>query len=145
MRTLLLAAGSLLALSASVTSASATLVFFHYTGGVEYYTVPETGVYSITATGASGGTGNARGGSDAAPGGFGAQIEGIFNLTAGEVLTIAVGGEGAASGEAIGPAGGGGGSFVLGPDDSPLLIGGGGGGGATGGGHLRAQGRQRNQ
>ena len=110
-----------------------TAVTFQFSGGIVSWTVPETGTYDIVATGASGGAGNARQGSDAAAGGFGAMIEGIFTLTAGEVLTIAVGEEGKSSTETIGPGGGGGGSFVVGPANTPLLIGGGGGGGAVGG------------
>ncbi|MFC7475431.1 hypothetical protein ACFQS7_13755 [Dankookia sp. GCM10030260] len=107
---------------------------FSYTGALQTYTVPATGTYNIVATGASGGTANAReGGSDAAVGGFGAQIEGIFTLTAGDVLAIAVGGRGDDTPDSIGSGGGGGGSFVVDANGSPLLIAGGGGGGSVGG------------
>jgi len=93
------------------------------------YTVPVTGMYSIVAIGGAGGPGGTGGAGGA--GGMGAQASGQFALTAGEVLTILVGGS-AGGGYANSGAGGGGGSFVVGPGNTPLVVGGGGGGGAGG-------------
>lgn len=90
--------------------------------GMQTWTVPVTGPYKISAYGAQGG-GN---------GGLGAQIEGEFNLIAGDVLTIIVGqrgmnGTGSISNNNGG--GGGGGSFVVINTNSLLIAAGGGGGG----------------
>ena len=60
---------------------------FNYTGSVQTFTAPVAGQYQITADGASGGNGILHGG-------FGAEIGGTFTLTAGEILSIYVGGEG---------------------------------------------------
>ena len=60
------------------------------------------------------------------PGGLGAQIGGDFLLTQGQILTIAVGGQGESTRTT---AGGGGGTFVVGPGNVPFVIAGGGGGG----------------
>ncbi len=95
---------------------------FTYTDVVEYVTVATSGVYDITAFGASGG------GSGSKTGGGGAEIGGNVTLTAGEVLEIVVGGAGGSGGSY---GGGGGGSFVLEDNDgtlTPLVIAGGGGG-----------------
>jgi hypothetical protein len=56
------------------------------TGSVQQFTAPTTGEYDIVAYGASGGNGVGGGG------GLGAEMGGDFNLTAGEVLDIYVGG-----------------------------------------------------
>ncbi len=90
--------------------------------GIQSFTVPATGPYKITTNGAQGG-GN---------GGFGAQMEGEFNLIAGQVLNIVVGqqginGTGATANNNGG--GGGGGSFVVLGLDSLLIVAAGGGGG----------------
>ncbi len=123
MRALLLAGTSLLALSASVAAASATT--FGFTGGFQTFTAAADGTYDILALGAQGG------GSIDRAGGLGAEIGGDFALTAGVMLSIAVGGTGGAGGS-NGSGGGGGGSFVVGPGGAPLVIAGGGGGGAVG-------------
>ena len=111
MRRFLLAGTAVLGLTASGFAAYGTPIDFTYTGSLVDFTVPATGSYQILAFGASGG-------------GFlvgrGAEIGGTFSLTAGEDLTIAVGG--------AGTLGGGGGSFVVGPSNTPLVIAGGGGG-----------------
>ena len=108
-------------------SGSTTPTTFGYTDKTVTYTVPVTGLYDITAFGAQGGTGSPLPGF-VEPGGNGAEIGGDVELTQGEVLTIAVGGQGGSgSGDARG--GGGGGSFVVGPGNAPLMIAGGGGGG----------------
>jgi len=93
--------------------------------GIQLWTVPQTGNYTILAIGASGGAGGS-------PGGYGAKIQGDFTFIAGTVLQIVVGETGTASGSGIG--GGGGASFVtgLGVSDSRsvYVVAGGGGGGA---------------
>lgn len=97
-----------------------------YSGGIVKYVVPVTGLYDIIAYGAQGGLG----GVDS--GGIGAEIGGDFMLTAGEVLSIAVGGRGRVNVSGPLAGGGGGGSFLVGPDNTPLIIAGGGGGGGSG-------------
>ena len=91
-------------------------------GGIQTWTVPATGTYRITATGAQGASGQ-----DGQVGGRGARIVGEFSLAAGQTLKLAVGQQG--SGQSSGSnGGGGGGSFVVSSADVPLLIAGGGGG-----------------
>ena len=51
------------------------------TGGIQSWTVPVTGTYSITATGAQGAAGEA-----SVVGGLGTEISGEFELTAGTTL-----------------------------------------------------------
>lgn len=100
--------------------------------GIQRWTVPQTGVYRITAQGGAGGRSHL----SSAGAGYPAHIRGDFNLTQGDVLDIIVGhaGEGEGSGgTAIYGAGGGGGSFVWlenGTDETgePLIVAGGGGG-----------------
>ncbi len=92
---------------------------FGKTGRIVTYTVPVTGLYDIEAIGASGGAGINKGG-------LAADVGGDVKLTAGEVLSIAVGGTG---GLGANGGGGGGGSFVVAPGNVPLVIAGGGGGG----------------
>lgn len=89
------------------------------TQGIQEWTVPFSGQYSITAVGAKGGGSN---------GGKGARIYGEFSLTQGTVLKILVGQRGSASFNTS--AGGGGGSFVWKASDTstPLIAAGGGGG-----------------
>jgi hypothetical protein len=116
MKNLLLAGVSALALAGGAASARADTI--SYTGTIVDYTVPTTGTYDITAYGAQGGD------STGVAGGLGAEIGGIFSLTAGETLEIAVG---QAGGSATTGAGGGGGSFVI-ANNAPLVIAGGGGG-----------------
>ena len=106
--------------------------FVTVTSGFQYWTVPASGTYEITAYGAQGGEGSVspsyRGGGGA--GGLGAMMQGEFTLTAGEVIIIVVGQEGE---DGIGNSncggGGGGGSFVWKEQNTELLIAAGGGGG----------------
>ncbi len=110
---------------ASIASATS----FTFTGGFDTFTVPTTGIYNILAFGAQGGSGAVF---NPLPGGLGAEIGGDFLLTAGETLSIAVGGMGGSSLPNFGASGGGGGgSFVVlqGSPAIPLVIAGGGGGG----------------
>jgi hypothetical protein len=74
------------------------------TSGIQTWTVPTTGLYRVTAWGASGGDAT----SGPAPG-FGAIMAGDFMLSAGDVLRILVGQMGQ---DRLYSAGGGGGSFV---------------------------------
>jgi hypothetical protein len=122
--------GGLAALALSASPSAATTVF-DYTGAIVDYTVPTTGTYDITALGGNGG--GVIAGAD--KGGLGAEVGGVFTLSAGEQLQILVGGGGGMDsfGGASG-GGGGGGSFVIAPGNSLLVIAGGGGGAAYLGG-----------
>jgi hypothetical protein len=109
MKKLLLAGTALMALAASQPAANAApIVFdFTFTGSLVTFTVPTTDTYQILAFGAQGGNVELNPGV-ITPGGLGAEIGGDFNLIAGEILSVAVGGRG-------NNGGGGGGSFVVGP------------------------------
>lgn len=102
------------------------------TNGIQEWTVPQTGTYTIEAFGAQGGSGG--GGSTSLTGGSGARMKGEFGLTKGDVIKILVGQAGGSDGGAHGNEnGGGGGTFVVQSNNTPLIIAGGGGGGpATG-------------
>ena len=69
---------------------------FNYTGGVQYYTVPETGYYRIDSYGASGGDGYGSGIKIAQPsvGGLGGYASGEAYLLKGQQLAVYVGGQG---------------------------------------------------
>ncbi len=102
--------------------------------GIQEWTVPTNGTYSIEAWGAAGGTQLYQ---DDYPGGDGAKIIGSFTLTQDDVLKILVGQKGENTRinyEDNAAPGGGGGSFVWkSASEETLLIaaGGGGGGGRT--------------
>ncbi|MBV9750434.1 MAG: PEP-CTERM sorting domain-containing protein [Acetobacteraceae bacterium] len=133
MRTLLLAGSSLLALSASVAIADAAPIFSDTTPGLTSFTVPTTGSYRIFAAGGLGGAGFFGYGYHS-QGGLPATVDGIFSLTAGEMLRIAVGGRGASATDPGSARGGGGASFVVALQNASLvslLIAAGGGGGGT--------------
>ncbi len=106
-------------------------------GGIQAWTVPYSGTYTVTGVGAKGGDG---GGSNP---GKGASVTGDFELVAGTTLYIVVGQMGALSKQpcctTYGCSGGGGASWVYMDADasSPLLIAAGGGGHAENstGGH----------
>ena len=126
MRKTTLSGASLLALFASIATAAAAPITFSYTGMTVTYTVQTAGLYDILVLGAQGGNGTA------GEGGFGAEIGGDVTLTQGEMLTIAVGGQGEnglANTSNVG-GGGGGGTFVV-ANGVPLMIAGGGGGGGS--------------
>lgn len=91
--------------------------------GIQHWTIPCTGLFTIEAVGASGGYD-----SSSTPGvrGYGARMIGTFLLIEGEILKILVGQEGGINTSPS--SGGGGGSFVVRSDDTPLIIAGGGGG-----------------
>jgi hypothetical protein len=90
--------------------------------GIQEWTVPSTGNYTITAAGAKGGIGASNYDS-----GYGATMSGTFSLVAGAVLRIAVGQTGGQGLNGNG-GGGGGGTFVATSANSPLICAGGGGG-----------------
>jgi hypothetical protein len=106
--------------------------FFNVTDGIQYWTVPEDGVYTIEAWGAAGGSNF---GISGANGGLGARMRGDFTLSAGEVIRILVGQQGLSTGNTCAAGSGGGGTFVVRSPyntlGSALLVAGGGGGGAT--------------
>jgi len=104
---------------------SAQINIFSYTGTETTFTLGP-GTYDITAYGAQGGDGLYGGG------GYGAEMEARFSLTAATNLTILVGGAGSFG---LYGGGGGGGSFVV-NGSTPLVIAGGGGGGDLAGGGL---------
>ena len=102
------------------------------TQGIQEWTVPATGSYSIQAIGATGGQTN-----NAYEYGTGASMYGEFNLTIGDVILIVVGQQGSDSPGTWEGAGAGGGSFVvLQTGNTPLIIAAGGAGssGSSGGG-----------
>ena len=94
--------------------------YFTAVNGIQYWTVPETTTYTITAAGASGG-GNI---------GRGAELSTIVSLIRGEVIRIAVGQRGGNTSVYYGS--GGGGTFVVrtpfNSNSSIVVIAGGGGG-----------------
>ena len=103
MKRLLLTSASLLALVAAAPTASATT--FGFTGEIVNFPVLATGTYAILAFGAQGGDGNLNDHTGAV-GGKGAKVQGDFELTAGEVLQIVVGGSGQTSNTYAGGGGG---------------------------------------
>ena len=96
------------------------------TQGIQEWTVPATGYYSIEVAGASGGTNNRVGGK-------GAKMKGTFVLFKGMVLAILVGQKGVVKTSSCN-AGGGGGTFVWDKNSTtqPLIVSGGGGGSGAG-------------
>jgi hypothetical protein len=118
----LLTGASALAILASAVEANAET--FVFTGGEQSFTASVSGEYAVELLSASGGNSTAFG---AAVGGPGAEVSGDIVLTAGEDLTLFVGGQGRTA--ILG--GGGGGSFVF--DGTDVLAVAGGGGGAGGG------------
>jgi hypothetical protein len=101
--------------------------YFNTINGIQIWTVPKTGLYTINATGAAGAAS-----AGTYVGGAGARVQGTFQLTAGTKLRILVGQMGL-TGSTYG-GGGGGGSFVMketgsNVSDIYLIAGGGGGSG----------------
>lgn len=113
------------AYSAATWSANASN-FDNWNFGEQLWTVPEAGLYRITAYGASGGIGFQN-----HAGGAGAKIQGDISLSEGAKLFIMVGQTGSNGGSASG--GGGGGTFVSDYAKNPLIVAGGGGGGGANG------------
>jgi PEP-CTERM motif len=117
----LLAGASALAILASAAEANAET--FAFTGAVQSFTASVSGEYAVELLGAGGGH----------TGGRGAEVSGDVFLTAGEDLTLFVGGQGG-YGSGVPAGGGGGGSFVFRGTDVLAVAGGGGGAGAVGNG-----------
>lgn len=99
--------------------------YFNVTAGIQYWTVPQTGIYNIEAWGANGAaSSNTRIGK-------GAYIKGTFTLTQGEIVRIGVGQQGVGNVSRKDYPGGGGTFVVRSPFNSNasiLTVAGGGGG-----------------
>jgi hypothetical protein len=119
----------------SATSWELDASLFTTSAGIQIWTVPITGTYTIQATGASGSFGNAGSGT----GGSGARVKGDFDLNQGDKIRILVGQMGFHPGTTVSgdgaAGGGGGGSFVVsgttGTLDTQVLVVAAGGGGAN--------------
>lgn len=94
-------------------------------GGIQLFTVPSSGVYTVTLAGAAGGSTSSH------RGGNGAILTTTMALTEGTVLQILVGQAG--TGRDSPAAGGGGGTFIA-SGSTPLAVAGGGGAGGNSGG-----------
>ena len=96
------------------------------TQGYQLWTVPQTGTYEFEVAGAQAAAATYP---SSSAGGRGVIVKGRYNLTRGEIITIAVGqtGEPVVNNNQFNGAGGGGGSFVV-LSGTPLFIAGGGGG-----------------
>jgi len=92
------------------------------TGGIQSFTIPNTGLYQLDVYGASGGN---PANYTTRLGGLGSRMRGDFMLTGGDVLQILVGQQG---GNGTGGSGGGGGTYVT--CNNTIIIAAGGGGGA---------------
>ena len=80
---------------------------FSYTGGIQSFTAPETGTYTIDAYGASGGGCSDKGGYwIGTKGGYGGHAAGSVTLVKGQTIYIAVGGQGSMSSSYASAAGG---------------------------------------
>jgi hypothetical protein len=91
--------------------------------GYQDWTVPVSGIYEFTASGASGNNGSGSGSV-----GRGATVKGRVPLTKGEIITIAVGQVGAAGGQSAWGGAGGGTFVVRKSSNEPLFVAGGGAG-----------------
>jgi Putative Ig domain len=113
--------------SYSATSWTQSTANLSVNGGIQYWTVPVTGTYRITAAGAAGGGGSAAG--------YGGITAATVNLTVGQIVRILCGQMGATGDSSHGS--GGGGTFVVqspyNTDASILCSAGGGGGRGVGG------------
>jgi len=108
---------------------------FNNSAPIVQWTVPQTGLYTVTAYGAQGGGINSKAPYVLVGGGQGAIISGNLQLTVGQILNILAGAEGGSteSGYPYGGGGGGGGSFVVDSNNNTPLVVAGGGGGVSGG------------
>lgn len=80
---------------------------FSYTGGIQSFTAPETGTYTIDAYGASGGGCSDKGGYwIGTKGGYGGHAAGSVTLVKGQTIYITVGGQGSMSSSSASAAGG---------------------------------------
>lgn len=80
-----------IAMSAAKVFKTGTIYNFDYTGQIQTFVVPETGIYSLETWGAQGG--NAEDGNNSARGGYGSYSYGEIALQKGETLYINVGGQ----------------------------------------------------
>ena len=96
------------------------------TQGIQEWTVPATGSYTIRVAGAKGG--DAKG----YTGGSGRTVDATFTLTQNQVIKILIGQSGLSATSSVSNVGGGGGggSFVINKTDNSILLIAGGGGGA---------------
>ncbi|MGZ3920324.1 MAG: LamG domain-containing protein, partial [Bacteroidia bacterium] len=97
--------------------------------GIQTWTVPYTGTYTLTAAGASGGS------SSFGPAGSGIKVQSVVSLIAGQVLNIVIGQQGQGNGSTsqfYNGGSGGGGSFIYtgAIGSTGLILSAGGGGGA---------------
>lgn len=90
--------------------------YYNVTGGVQYWTVPATGSYTVETWGANGAA------SSAARVGKGAYVKGTFTLTQGEIIRIAVGQQGIGNVARLDFPGGGGSFVVRSPYNSNASI-----------------------
>lgn len=108
---------------------------FDVQDGIQLWTVPQSGSYTIEAWGARGGNNTI---STGFSGGLGSRMRGDFDLIQGEVLQILVGQHGLDGSSSCSGYGGGGGSFVVRQaqgdiqESDILMVAGGGGGGGNG-------------
>jgi tripartite motif-containing protein 56 len=100
--------------------------FFNTSDGIQLWTVPADGLYTVGCRGAQGGQSTCWG----RQGGLGATMIGTFTLNKGDVLKLLVGQMG---GNICHDGAGGGGTFVTKQDNTPLIIAAGGGGASASG------------
>ena len=100
------------------------------TTGIQEWTVPANGTYTIEVYGAQGGRSYLLSSSTWYDGGKGAKMVGDFSLSQGDVLKIVVGQQGVDNPNNYRGAGGGGGTYVVLSSGTTLLVAAGGGGGA---------------
>ncbi len=101
---------------------------YTYAGTSNTYTIPYTGLYTLTAAGAQGGNAN----SGVFQGGLGGEVCGTFWFSAGDKLTIEIGGQnGYNNGGKGSDYGNGGGCTVITSAEKGVVLVAGGGGGAT--------------
>lgn len=115
--------------SSDISSARSVSQTYTMTGSSQQYTIPYTGLYTLTAQGAQGGS------YDSYTGGYGGKITGTFWLKKGEILTYTVGGQNGynGGGAATDYGNGGGMTSIVSDQKGTLLIAGGGGGASPGG------------
>lgn len=110
----------------STTSVNQTYI---YDGQPHQYTVPYTGIYTLSAVGAQGQSYGSY------TGGYGGSVSGTFWLQKGEVLTYTIGGQNGYNGGGVATdyGNGGGMTSIVSDRQGTLLIAGGGGGASPGG------------
>jgi len=102
--------------------------------GIQTWTVPSSGTYTIEVWGADGGNGDDNYGYESL-GGNGRKLKANFSLVQGAVLKILVGQRGgyaSSSSNSTNAGGGGGGTFLTYSDNTPIIVASGGNGGSWG-------------